>query len=300
MAPADVGLVGLDRQPLGLALLQLDLVEAGLQHLQRLGAVLMLAALLLDGNGDAGGNVGDAHGRIGLVDVLAARARGAVGVDAQVLVDQLDLDVVVDLGIDPDRCKAGLAPCIAVERRDAHEAMHARFGLQPAVGVRPLDLEGAGLDARLFAGAFLEPAHLESAAFGPARIHARQHLGPVLGLGAASAGIDLDIGVVGIGLARQQGLQARLGGFSPRLGQPALRVGDHRLVLLGLGDFDQPDVVVDRGAQALDGGDRGFEPRALLHHGLRLLLVVPKRRILGARVQFGETYDGLVVVKDAS
>ena len=42
MAPADVGLVGLDLQALGLALLQLDLVEAGLQHLQRLGPVLVL------------------------------------------------------------------------------------------------------------------------------------------------------------------------------------------------------------------------------------------------------------------
>jgi hypothetical protein len=33
---------------------------------------------------DAGGQVGDAHGRVGLVDVLAAGAAGAEGVDAQV------------------------------------------------------------------------------------------------------------------------------------------------------------------------------------------------------------------------
>ena len=40
---------------------------------------------------DAGREVGDAHGRVGHVDVLAAGARRAVGVDAQVLL--VDLDV---------------------------------------------------------------------------------------------------------------------------------------------------------------------------------------------------------------
>jgi hypothetical protein len=51
--------------------------------------------------------MGDAHRRIGLVDVLAARARGAIGVDAQFLVDKLDLDVVVDLSsTDRRRCEA--------------------------------------------------------------------------------------------------------------------------------------------------------------------------------------------------
>ena len=44
--------------------------------------------------------MGDAHRRIGLVDVLAARARGAIGLGPELLVDQFDLDDVVDLGID--------------------------------------------------------------------------------------------------------------------------------------------------------------------------------------------------------
>ena len=46
---------------------------------------------------------------------------------------------------------------------------------------------------------------LHAVALAPARVHALQHLGPVLALGAAGAGIDLDIGVVGIGLAGEQG-----------------------------------------------------------------------------------------------
>jgi hypothetical protein len=45
--------------------------------------------------------------RVGLVDGLAVRARGAIGIDAQFLVDKLDLDVVVDLSsTDRRRCEA--------------------------------------------------------------------------------------------------------------------------------------------------------------------------------------------------
>ena len=44
---------------------------------------------------------------------------------------------------------------------------------------------------------------LVAAALGPARVHAQQHVGPVLALGAAGAGMDFEIGVVGVGLARR-------------------------------------------------------------------------------------------------
>ena len=40
--------------------------------------------------------------------------------------------------------------------------------------------------------------------FGPAHVHAQEHCRPVLALGAARPGIDLQEGVIRIGLARQQ------------------------------------------------------------------------------------------------
>jgi hypothetical protein len=58
--------------------------ELGLQQRHGPGAVLVLGALVLALHDDARGQVGDAHRRVGLVDVLAAGAAGAVGVDAQV------------------------------------------------------------------------------------------------------------------------------------------------------------------------------------------------------------------------
>src|SRR6266850_446966 len=67
------------------ALLLLALEKARLEDLHSHLAVLHLRTLVLARDDDARGQMRDPYGRVGLVDVLAARARGAVGVDAQVL-----------------------------------------------------------------------------------------------------------------------------------------------------------------------------------------------------------------------
>src|SRR5690606_28551662 len=77
----------LPRRGLGpVGLLALLLVDPGAQDLHRLVAVAVLAALVLHGDDDTGGDVGHPNRAVGLVDVLAAGAAGAVDVDAQVLV----------------------------------------------------------------------------------------------------------------------------------------------------------------------------------------------------------------------
>ena len=80
------------------------------------------------------------------------------------------------------------------------------FGLQPAIGVVALDQQRRRLDAGLFAVALSISSTLSRCALGPARVHAQQHLRPVLAFGAAGAGVDFEIGVVGVGLAREQRL----------------------------------------------------------------------------------------------
>ena len=91
--------------------------------------------------------------------------------------------------------------------------------------------------------------HLVAVLLGPAHIHAHQHLGPVLRLGAAGAGVDLDVAVVGVGLAGQQALD-----LAPLrlLGQRAQRrhafVG-HRRVAVRLGHADQFQRVGDLALQ---------------------------------------------------
>ena len=113
-------------------------------------------------------------------------------------------DAIVDDRIDPDRGEAGVAARVGIERRDAHEAVHARFRLHPAMRVVALDDDRRRLDAGLVAGRLFDDLDVEFAALGPAHVHAQQHARPVAAFRAAGAGMDFDIGVVAVRLARQQ------------------------------------------------------------------------------------------------
>ena len=44
-----------------------------------------------------------------------------------------------------------MPPRVGIVGRNAHEPVHARFGLQPAIGIVTLDREGGGFDAGFFA-----------------------------------------------------------------------------------------------------------------------------------------------------
>src|SRR4029450_4699215 len=79
---------------LGLLLGDGPLQQPGPQHTHGLLTVLDLRLLVLHGDHDAGGQVGDAHGRVGGVDRLAAGAGGSVDVDLEVVLVDGDLDRV--------------------------------------------------------------------------------------------------------------------------------------------------------------------------------------------------------------
>jgi len=65
--------------------------EFGAEHFHGGGAVFVLGAFVLTLDDYAGGNVGDADGGVGGVDVLAAGSGGAIGVDSEVF--GFDFDV---------------------------------------------------------------------------------------------------------------------------------------------------------------------------------------------------------------
>ncbi len=242
----------------------------------------------------------DADRAVGLVDVLAAGAGRAIGVDAAIAFVDLDVDAVVDDGIDPDGREARVAARGAVIGRDADQPVHARLRFQPAIGVVALDENGRRLDARFLAVMALDELDLVAALFGPARVHAEQHLRPVLAFGAAGAGMDLDIGVVGVGLAGEQRLDLGRARLVARGLQRGLGLGDDGVVAFGLAHLDQFEIVVEGGFELAVAADRFLQPRALAHHVLRGGGVVPEVGIFGFGRQFIETAKGGIPVKDAS
>src|SRR6056297_3366393 len=178
--------------------------------------------------------------------------------------------------------------------------MHSRFRLRPAIGVMALDHERRALDAGFFAVGDLDNLDLEAALLGPADIHPHQHLGPVLALGAAGAGMDLDERVVGIRLAGEQRLDLGALRFAFQAAQRALTFGDSVGITLGIAEFDQGNGVLEFLFETLDRLDLVFQRSAFAHEFLRGIRIIPEIGILGQGVQFGETALGMIPVKDAS
>ncbi|VXB95231.1 hypothetical protein BREVUG8_70089 [Brevundimonas sp. G8] len=213
VARSDLGLARIGPgQVLGLAL---HVVQAHAQVLHRLVSVDVLG-LLRRGHHDAGGQVGDAHGGIGRIDVLTARAGGAEGVDADVLVVDFDLDVL-DLGQDRDRRRRGVDAPLRLGRRHALHPVDAALELQPAehavAGDRGDDFLVAASVA-LGRRIQLDPP---AARGGVAGVHAEQVAGEKSRLVAAGAGAHFQHGrgvLVGVARGQQQGhlaFQARQG-----------------------------------------------------------------------------------------
>ena len=135
---------------------------------------------------------------------------------------------------------------------------------------------------------------------GPAHEHAQQHLRPVLALGAARAGMHFEEGVEGIGFARQQRFELAARGFRLQFRERLLGVGDDRLILLGLAEFDHADLILELLLDPADRLELILERIALLHHLGGALRIVPERGVFGELVQFGEAGIGCIEVKDAS
>ena len=258
----------------------------------------MLAALVLALNNDVGRDMRDPDSAVGRVDVLPARARRAIGIDAQVAFNNIDVDILVDDRIDPDAGKARLALVAAAERADPHEPVHTAFGLGIAIGVFTLEQISDRLDPRLIARMIIDRFDFHPPPLGPARVHAAKHFGPVIALGSARPGVDFDIGVVRIGLTRQQG--CHFVAFRPLGHHRKLRdtIIDHAVIALGFGHFHQLDCVIKFGLNCPRRTDSFLEPPTFAHDDLSCLGIIPQRRILDHRIQLFEPRERTVPVDE--
>ena len=147
-------------------------VEFCLQQRHRLGAVLVLGALVLTLHHDAGGNMGQAHGGVGFVDVLAACTGSAIGIDAQI--GLADFNRVPLIRFRHHRHRTGRrvdAPLGLGFRHTLHAVctgFEFQFGIHLFTGHTRNDFFIAAVLARIFADNLYTPALF----FGVAGIHA--------------------------------------------------------------------------------------------------------------------------------
>ena len=172
-------------------LLQLHLVEARAQHLHRLRLVLDLRLLVLLRDDEAARDVGDADGGVGGVDALAAGAARAEGVDAQVLVVDLDVDFF-GFRQDGDGDGRGVDAAARLGCRHALDAVDAALVFQLAVGAAPFDRRDDFLEAADAGVAARHHLDAPALALGVLAVHAEQLGGEQRGFVAAGAGADFE------------------------------------------------------------------------------------------------------------
>ena len=191
--------------------------------------------------------------------------------------------VLLDHRRDLDARERRLAAVGGVERREPDEPVDALLGAVEAVGVLALDAEGGGLDAGLLPRARLQQLDLEAAPLGPAHLHPQHHLGPVLGVGAARAGVDGHERVAGVVGAGEQALLLERREARLDRAERLLDLGGELRVLLG--ELDEPLEVVDVARQLLVGAQAARLARVLGADAPGGLRVVPEARLAHLALQ---------------
>ena len=116
-----------------------DLHQLGLEHTHGHFPVLVLAALNLAADHDPGGNMGQAHGRGGLVDLLAAGTGGPVHIHLNIFFTDLHIHIVVNLRHHFNGRKGGMPPTGRVKGRHPHQAVNTHLAFQIPVGILALN-----------------------------------------------------------------------------------------------------------------------------------------------------------------
>src|SRR5687767_7993321 len=176
--------------------------------------------------------------------------------------------------------------------------MHARFRTEKAVRVLALDLEDGALDARFLAFAQVEDVDTESLPLCPARVHAHEHLCPVLRLGATGPRRDLDLRVAMVSLAAQQGAQLELAQLGVDLLRLSLDLALHIVVGLGGKHLLELERASHAGREPFVRLDPSLELLDLLDHLTRLLLIVPEAGIGHARFERAQRFAFALEIKD--
>ena len=131
--------------------LLLCLEESAAEHTHRLGAVFVLAFLVLALHNGVCWEVGDPNGTGGLVDLLAAWATGEEGVDSKIVLADFDFDIV-GLGKHRDSGGGSVDASLGFCFRDSLDAVAATLELELKEGTVSGDRDRDVLEATKLCG----------------------------------------------------------------------------------------------------------------------------------------------------
>ena len=163
-----------------------------------------------------------------------------------------------------------------------------------------LDQKCRAFDPRFFAVGDIHHLDFAFPALGPARVHAHQHAGPILTLRAACARMDFEIGIVLVGLAREQGLDLAACSLGLNGTNSLFGIGNNGGIAFRLAHFNEHNGIIKICFETPDRRETIFKLGPLAHEFLRVLRIVPEFGAFDERVEFAQSACGGIDVKDAS
>jgi len=176
----------------------------------------------------------------------------------------------------------------------------AGFGTQRTVGVIAGQLDRRALDAGDVAFGFFHDFHGEPLLFAEFQVHAQQHRGPVLSFGTASAGLDFEEAVRGVGRVVEHPAEFEGGNLLLDLGAVGLDRVQRIVVVFLAAHLEQLAAVLDPGINRFKDEDDVFQRFFLAAHFLGAFRLIPNLGIFHFLRQQGQAFALVIVVKDTS
>ncbi len=144
-----------------------------------------------------------------------------------------------------------------IEGREPHQAVGSAFRLCIPIGIRSSKLDGGVLDPGFLAFRRIKQVCLQSLPVCPPEVHTGQHLGEILGIHAALAGMDDKDGIGGIMRTAERQLQFQIIDTTSEGGRLG---GDLRCqVRVIVHKIDERDQIVDGSTEILPFADAASE-----------------------------------------
>ena len=164
--------------------------------------------------------------------------------------------------------------------------MYTCLRSQPSVGILALNFDRRALDSRHFTGIEVDDLAAETMGGTPAHIHALKHLRPILSLGSARAGLNVQKGAMRIHLTAEHALELETANRSFQRGGIALDLTCRRRVVLALGQFQELSGIADGIAGAIEFFELRYQTCAFATKLLSAVLRAPDGGILEFSANF--------------
>ncbi len=231
--------------------------------------------------------------------MLPACPARPIGVDPQVLLADLDVEIAFKFRNDIDGSERRVPSGARIERRDADEPVDADLGLEPPVGVGADHVQRRVPDTRRLASEVIEQPRFEAVALDPALIHPKQHHRPVARLRPPCSGVDAQKGVLVVVLPTEHDLESepRQSGFDLR--EVAANVFQRRRVALLRCELVEQSRVFEEAFELADRFDAGLEALHFAHARLCRVGGRPEPRALHLLFDRGDCRLGRGDVKES-